>query len=182
MSETHFERYRMEIELHNAPRVPRLPPAYFWVPWQEGLQELHADVKFRSFHAEIDASVFHRLSTREGCLSLMHDISSRQGFLPEATWMVACAEGCCGTVQGICVRPGVGAIQNLGVVPEHRDRGLGTALLLRALEGFRRRGLVVAFLEVTAQNKDAVRLYQRLGFHYKKTIYKPVESAVAAGS
>jgi ribosomal protein S18 acetylase RimI-like enzyme len=80
-------------------------------------------------------------------------------------------------VQGLQERTGLGAIQNLGVAPAHRGRGLGTALLLQALHGFRRAGLGRAFLEVTAQNEAAVRLYQRLGFRRKKTIYKAVPCA-----
>ena len=34
-----------------------------------------------------------------------------------------------------------------------------------------------AFLEVTAQNDGAVRLYRRLGFRRRKTLYKAVETA-----
>jgi mycothiol synthase len=81
----------------------------------------------------------------------------------------------CGTVQGIEDRFGYGAIQNLGVVPEHRGRGLGSLLLMKALEGFRRAGLKRAYLEVTAQNEGAVRLYRRLGFVKARTVYKAVE-------
>jgi ribosomal protein S18 acetylase RimI-like enzyme len=103
----------------------------------------------------------------------MSEISHKGGFLPEATWLLGCGTGYCGTVQGVRERSGLGAIQNLGVMAAHRGRGLGTALLLQALQGFRRAGLGRAFLEVTAQNEAAVRLYQRLGFRRRKTIYKP---------
>ena len=34
----------------------------------------------------------------------------------------------------------MGAIQNLGIVPEHRGRGLGSVLMMKALNGFRRVG------------------------------------------
>ena len=91
--------------------------------------------------------------------------------------MLACADGYCATVQGVRERSGLGAIQNLGVTPLHRGRGLGSALLLQALRGFQRAGLGRAFLEVTAQNDAAVRLYRRLGFRRRKTIYKLVEAA-----
>jgi ribosomal protein S18 acetylase RimI-like enzyme len=60
------------------------------------------------------------------------------------------------------------------VVPACRGRGLGRALLLYALYGFRQAGLAVAMLEVTAQNDAAVRLYRRLGFRRRKTLYKAV--------
>ena len=46
----------------------------------------------------------------------------------------------------------------------------------QALAGFQRLGLRRAFLEVTADNKPAVRLYHRLGFRTVRTIYKTVDS------
>ena len=66
----------------------------------------------------------------------------------------------------------------MSVVPMKVElRGLGAALLLKALHGFRNAGLGRAFLEVTAQNDGAVRLYHRLGFRRRKTVYKTVEIA-----
>lgn len=80
----------------------------------------------------------------------------------------------CGTIQGVAERDW-GAIQNLGIVPEHRGRGLGSCLMYRALAGFRQAGLRKGVLEVTAQNEGAVRLYRRLGFYKARTLYKAVE-------
>jgi len=177
MNVTYFKRYKMEMDLYDAPGVPALAEGYYWVPWDESLIELHAEVKFRSFHEEIDASVFPSLADRRGCYYLMNEICRKRGFLPEATWLVACASGYCGTVQGIRERTGLGAIQNLGVTPLHRGRGIGSALLLQALHGFRRCGLGRAFLEVTARNDSAVQLYRRLGFRCRKTLYRAVEAS-----
>jgi ribosomal protein S18 acetylase RimI-like enzyme len=177
MNVTYFKRYKMELDLYDAPAVPALPEGYYWVPWDESLLELHAEVKFRSFQEEIDATVFPSLADRRGCYYLMNEICHKRGFLPLATWLVASAGGYCGTVQGIRERAGLGAIQNLGVTPLHRGRGIGSALLLQALHGFRRCGLGRAFLEVTAQNDSAVQLYRRLGFRCRKTLYRAVESA-----
>jgi ribosomal protein S18 acetylase RimI-like enzyme len=179
MNIAYFKRFKMEIDLYDAPPQPVLPSGYHWVPWDESLLELHAEVKFHSFHEEIDATIFSRLSSRNGCSNLMMEICRRQGFVPEATWLVAAAGGYCGTVQGIRDRSGLGAIQNLGVTPAHRQRGIGEAMILQALHGFRRAGLGRVYLEVTAQNDVAVRLYRRLGFRYRKTVYKSVEAAPA---
>src|SRR5262249_13243950 len=110
-------------------------------------------------------------------------------------WLVACREDrpdageslnngsgavrYCGTVQGVMDRSGMGAIQNLGTLPEYRGLGLGTALMQQALAGFQRAGLSRAFLEVTAQKLSAVRLYKRLGFARSRTVYKVSEVAYA---
>jgi ribosomal protein S18 acetylase RimI-like enzyme len=127
--------------------------------------------------------VFPCLGDWEGCHRLMHEIRGKQGFLPEATWLVVCdsplGDGAeyCGTIQGIRDYAGLGAIQNLGVAPDHRGQRVGTCLLLKALEGFQRAGVRRSFLEVTAQNSGAIRLYQRIGFVRARTVYKAVEVA-----
>jgi ribosomal protein S18 acetylase RimI-like enzyme len=179
MNIAYFKRFRMEIDLNEAPPVPALPAGYGWVPWDESLVELHAEVKYYSFQEEIDANVFPSLGSRNGCYFLMREICRKAGFLPEATWLVTCPEGYCGTVQGIRDRSGLGAIQNLGVMPFHRGRGIGRALLVQALHGFRRSGLGRASLEVTARNEGAIRLYRRLGFRCRKTVYKAVDMTQA---
>jgi GNAT superfamily N-acetyltransferase len=175
----YFKRFRMEIDLEAAPPVPELPGGYTWVPWRPHLVASHAEVKYLSFHEEIDAVVFPNLGDRHGCLRLMEEIARRPGFQPEATWLVACADGLCGTIQGVSDRAGLGAVQNLGVMPLYRGQGLGVALLLQALAGFRRAGLQRVFLEVTARNEGALRMYQRLGFRRRKTLYKAVEANAA---
>ncbi len=183
MGLTYFKRYRMEIEL-TARQWPEigLPEGYRLLPWSESLLEAHAEAKYHSFRAEIDSNVFPCLGDWDGCHRLMREIHGKQGFLPGATWLVAhaAADGAteyCGTIQGIRDYAGLGAIQNLGVTPEHRGQRLGSVLLLKALEGFQRAGLHRAFLEVTAQNDGAIRLYQRIGFVKARTVYKAVEVA-----
>ena len=42
------------------------------------------------------------------------------------------------------------------------------------MEGFRRAGLMRAYLEVTADNKPAVQMYRKVGFRKAKTLYKAV--------
>jgi ribosomal protein S18 acetylase RimI-like enzyme len=169
----YFKRHKMEMDLHSLPS-PRLPVPFSFAPWSYELLEAHADMLFGSFHQEIDAQVFPSLGDRHGSLCLMIEMSRKRGFVPEATWLLLGPSGPCGTVEGLRERDGVGAIQNLGILPGWRGRGLGEALLLQALHGFRQIGLRRALLEVTAQNESAIRLYRRLGFRRAKTLYKAV--------
>jgi ribosomal protein S18 acetylase RimI-like enzyme len=171
----YFKRYRMEIDL-NGLLSPILPDGYAWMPWQPGLIDAHAAALYASFHHGIDTIIFPSLGDRTGCVQLMTEISRRPGFEPWATWLLVRGSEPVGTVQGIRERSGMGAIQNIGIANQHRGRGLGCALLLQALQGFRLAGLGRAFLEVTATNEPAVRLYQRLGFRRRKTLYKAVEA------
>jgi ribosomal protein S18 acetylase RimI-like enzyme len=176
MAITYYKRFRMEIDLDRAITGAVLPPRFTWVPWDESLLEQHAEVKFRSFMGEVDAYVFPCLGDRYGCRRLMSEIRRKPGFLPEATWMIACPEGYVGTVQGVRDHGAIGAIQNVGVIPSYRGLGLGRALVRRALAGFCQAGLHRAYLEVTAENAAAVRLYRQVGFRRAKTLYKAVDN------
>lgn len=182
---TYFKRYRMEYDLATPVAPSPEPEGYRLIPWRTSLLDAHAESKYQSFRFEIDANVFPCLGEREGCRRLMGEIARRPGFLPEATWLIAWCplEGdaleYCGTIQGIRDRTNLGSVQNLGITPPHRGRRLGTCLLMKALEGFQQACLDRAYLEVTAQNTGAVRLYERLGFRTVKTVYKAVEVAYA---
>jgi ribosomal protein S18 acetylase RimI-like enzyme len=183
MSVTYVKRYRMEADLTRRTIAPaRLPAGYRLVAWSPELLEAHAEVKYLSFHDEVDAGIFPSLSTPDGCQQLMQGITSGTAFTPEATWLIEATDRDgrrepCATIQGIKLDHRFGSIQNVGVVPYHRGQGLGAALVTAALIGFQQVGLERAYLEVTVQNVGAVRLYQRLGFRRSKTIYKSVELA-----
>jgi GNAT superfamily N-acetyltransferase len=169
----YFKRYKMEADLAGLP-PPEVPSRYRWLPWSAALLEVHADVLCQSFTCELDGEVFPSLADRNGCTCLLTEIACKPGFLPGATWLlVDSGDLPCATVQGVHSR-GLGAIQNLGVLPSHRGRGLGRAALLQALHGFWRAGLGRALLEVTAENDCAMRLYRSVGFRSRKTLYKAV--------
>lgn len=183
MPVTYFKRFRMEISLvgRDFASGALLPDGYRLHGWDEALLQYHAGAKFRSFAGQVDAEVFPCLGESDGCHRLMGEISRKDGFMPEATWLLSWQAAAgepidfCGTVQGIRDRSGYGAVQNLGIAPEHRRLGLGSYLLNRALTAFQRYGLRRAYLEVTAQNAAAIQMYQRMGFIRIKTVYKAVE-------
>ena len=55
-------------------------------------------------------------------------------------------------------------INNVAVAAGHRGRGVGRALLQRALEEAAAEGCRVAWLEVRPSNDTAIHLYETLGF------------------
>lgn len=184
---SYFRRFRMEIDLRKASLVePELPSSYRWVPWDNSLLIRHAAVKHTSFRMELDSQVFPSLGDSTGCKRLMNEIVNQRSFLPEATWLITCEDPQnfgpedCGTIQGVRQSRSLGAIQNVGVVPAHRGLGLGRALVLQSLRGFRQRGLRRVYLEVTASNQPAVALYRSLGFRLTRTLYKVVDAAAVA--
>jgi ribosomal protein S18 acetylase RimI-like enzyme len=179
MAQRVYKRLRMEIEFRHASlNPPQLPAGYVWLPWRSLLLERHANVKWRSFREDLDGKVFACLGDAPGCLALMREIASQRTFCPSATWMVAYQPepnwppSDCGTIQGITRTGGIGAIQNVGVTPEHRRLGLGRALVIQSLLGFMRCGMAVGTLEVTAENESAVNLYKSLGFRIVEVLYR----------
>jgi hypothetical protein len=172
---TYYKRYRMERPLVDLPAAPEAPEGYELLRWNFDLPEAHAAAMFASFRDEIDSIIFPSFGHRAGCNGLMDAIVTKPNFVPQATWLVVGPFGPCATVQGLSDKC-FGAVQNLGVAPEHRGRGLGKLLLLKALHGFRQAGLRHSYLEVTVRNEVALRLYRQLGFRGTRTIYKPVVS------
>lgn len=195
----YFKRYRMELDLGRPPSgaadeagrlfPATLPDGCHWLPWHDSLLGTHAEVKALSFLDELDTAVFPCLGSLAGCHDLMAAIRTRPGFCPQATWLVgtsadhtALARGCVATIQGLIDDAGHGGIQNVGVLPEHRGRGIGRALMRKALAGFAAVGVRRVFLEVTARNEAAVRMYRALGFRCTRTTYRGVRVAEAGAN
>jgi GNAT superfamily N-acetyltransferase len=64
----------------------------------------------------------------------------------------------------IWVEDGTGWITQMGVRPEWRGKGLGEAMISRALSAFAAEGIETAALEVATNNPQARALYERMGF------------------
>jgi GNAT superfamily N-acetyltransferase len=182
MAQHRYKRFRMELDFRFA-ELPAsvLPDGYHWLAWRPMLSERHAQIKWRSFRGDLDGKVFTCLSEIEGCRRLISDIGRQPMFCPEDSWLSvfqpepSWPADDCGTIQGISRSGGVGSIQNVGIVPEHRGNGVGKAIVLRSLEGFQQQGLTFASLEVTALNRVAVRLYQTLGFRITRVLYRDAD-------
>jgi len=205
MNLQYVKRYRMEFDLRRWQRPSALSPLhsrsgqsirielpvdYRLVAWHTSLVQAHAEVKYQSFSGEIDSQVFPCLGDLEGCERLMAEIEAKDGFLPEATWLAEYIGAghtsggllqrrgeYCGTIQAVRTHKNKANIQNIGVEPFHRGRGIGSALILAALLGLHHLGIQRVGLEVTAENEAAVRLYRQLGFRTVRTLYKAVELA-----
>lgn len=60
---------------------------------------------------------------------------------------------------------GLGGIYGLGVLPEHRGKGLGRAILLGAIEKLKAANATEIMLQVATENETALNLYKSCGFH-----------------
>jgi ribosomal protein S18 acetylase RimI-like enzyme len=180
LSLQYIKRLHMGIDFSNVSLpVVDLPRGFWYVPWSVQLLEVHAEIQHRGFCNDIDAKLFPTFRQYDRCVRLMQSVSSASNFMPEATLLIACGESSdlveyVAAVQ--CVRYSVdsGAVQNIAVLPEYRNRGLGRGLLLGALWGFKRMGVRSVTLEVTADNLNATRLYRRIGFSTIKIYYREI--------
>ncbi|MBE0701106.1 MAG: N-acetyltransferase [Acholeplasmataceae bacterium] len=59
-------------------------------------------------------------------------------------------------------------IQNLVVDKKHRGQGVGTKMLLHAMDSSRKAGIEKMYLDVSIKNERAINLYERHGFKIVK--------------
>jgi GNAT superfamily N-acetyltransferase len=158
MPVVYFKRHRMQIDLAQVDWSKRSGPTELsYIPWEPKHLNMHAMAKWESFRHEIDANVFPCLGDKEGCRQLMRDLVGRTNFVGEATWLAIQrgsfgADIPIGTIQGLREDGKTGSIQNIGVTPAYRGKGIGKQLLLRALQGFQQTGCRNVQLEVTIHN------------------------------
>ena len=63
-----------------------------------------------------------------------------------------------------------GHVVSIAVLPEHQRRGIGSALMLKAMENMPRYNAKKCFLEVRVTNEPAIKMYKNLGFQIKRRI------------
>jgi len=65
-----------------------------------------------------------------------------------------------------------GHIISIAVLPHARRKGIGEALLRRAVESVKKRGVKEVYLEVRVSNTPAINLYHKLGFKIARRVPK----------
>jgi ribosomal protein S18 acetylase RimI-like enzyme len=101
-------------------------------------------------------------------MEVSHDVIA-SGFRGENV-ILAVRDGA-GGLAGFCwlilFDPGTGLegeVAEVYVAVAHRGRGVGEALVLRAVELFRQRGVTLGYVWTRADNEPATRLYRGAGF------------------
>lgn len=175
-----IKRNQMVFDFTKTPLTPpQLPPGFWFVNWSKSLSEPHADVLHRSFRDDTDGSVFTTFRQYNHCLRLIETLSCCSTFLPEATLLIAYGDPqgifeYVANIQGLKLADDIGAIQNVGVLPEYRRQGLGQALVQGALQGFLQAGVKRVTLEATSDNLSAVNLYNRIGFTTFRVYFREI--------
>jgi ribosomal-protein-alanine N-acetyltransferase len=63
-----------------------------------------------------------------------------------------------------------GHVVSVAVMPEYRRKGVGGALVTKAMEGMRKYGAKQCYLEVRVTNEEAISLYKKLGLEVSRSI------------
>ncbi|MGB6463435.1 MAG: ribosomal protein S18-alanine N-acetyltransferase [Nitrosotalea sp.] len=73
-----------------------------------------------------------------------------------------------------------GHVVSVAVLPDHRQKGIGRALVEEAIEGVKLKKSDELYLEVRCSNNEAIKLYEKLNFIIKqrlKAYYRDGEDA-----
>ncbi len=141
--------------------------------WDDRYHEDAARLIPAAYAAHIDADINDQYRSIAGARRFLTNLAQYPGcgtffqpaslvaFHPGGGWV-------CGVSLASLVAEGVGHITQICVAPEVRGTGVGYELLRRSLGAFRSHGCRKVSLTVTASNRRAVELYERVGFRRER--------------
>jgi len=166
-----YSRIFMEVDLRQAARLPEVQPACAVLidGWTERKQDESAALVASAYQGHIDAEINDQYRSPAGARRFLTNIIQYPGcgsFFQPASF-VALDQGT-GKMCGLClsslVHSDVGHITQVCVSKAVRARGVGYQLIRRSLESLARHGCRKASLTVTSTNREAIALYERMGF------------------
>jgi len=157
-----------EIEAHPQ-SAPPLAAEFEIRPWSEPEYQSAAALITAAYRGHVDSEINDQYRTLTGSLRFLNNIVRFPGcgtFDPRASFVVheRAKHTLIGLILCSVVRPDVGHITQICVLPEHRSAGLGEAMLSATTRNLRLRGFRSISLTVTEANDRAIALYKRIGF------------------
>jgi len=168
-----FERNFMRIDLTQARLEERRArkPVYI-EKWSDFYQEPAAQLIAASYEGHIDGAINDQYRSAAGARRFLYNIVQYPGcgvFYRPGSFSAFASGGpaagkLCGISLASMVAPHCGHVTQICVSPETRGTGVGYELLRHSLESLAAAECRSASLTVTAANRDAVALYERVGF------------------
>lgn len=169
-----FERNFMRIDLHQAPLRPgkvRRPVCI--EKWSDIYQEPAAHLIAAAYTGHIDGQINDQYRSAAGARRFLYNIVQYPGcgmFYRPASYVAFEGAGpgkdggFCGISLASVVARQCGHVTQICVSPGVHGTGVGHELLRQSLLTLRDAGCRSASLTVTASNREAVSLYERVGF------------------
>jgi ribosomal protein S18 acetylase RimI-like enzyme len=167
---TIFDRNFMRIELRAANYgQSRLRRRMRIERWNDQHHEAAAHLIAAAYAEHIDSRINDQYRSVMGARRFLFNIVQFPGcgvFFRPASYAAFDDETgrLCGISLASLVAPESGHITQICVAPDLHGAGLGRELMRCSLETFRESGCLSASLTVTAENRHAVSLYERIGF------------------
>ena len=169
-----YERDFMMLNLEraslDAPRK-RTPAAnrIYLERWSDHYQESAAQLIATAYGGHVDSLINDQYRSVAGARRFLYNIVQFPGcgtFFPAASAAAFERVGgrLCGISLASMVREGCGHITQICVAPWVRGAGVGYELLRYSLSALRAAGCRKTSLTVTASNRDAIKLYEDVGF------------------
>ena len=164
------KRTFMEIDLAGVTRLgPAATPAFLIDGWNQRKQEDAATLIADAYRGHIDSEINDQYRSPAGARRFLLNIIQFPGcgsfFQPASFLALDAASGkLCGMCLSSLICANVGHITQVCVSKAARGHGLGYELIRRSLEAMARHGCVKASLTVTTANREAIALYERMGF------------------
>jgi ribosomal protein S18 acetylase RimI-like enzyme len=138
--------------------------------WHDRYFESCARLIYLAYANHVDGEINDQYRTRTGALKFLKNIILLPGcgqFVPGASFLLRQPGGdeLVGAVLTSEVSPGVAHTTQICVLPGFQGSGLGRMLMQTSAEALRALKFRELTLTVTSENRAAVHLYQRLGFH-----------------
>jgi ribosomal protein S18 acetylase RimI-like enzyme len=165
----------MEIELSAALNLPAGAAARSIAVenWSERHQDEAAQLIANAYQGHIDSEINDQYRSAAGARRFLMNIVQYPGcgaFYQPASFVAVDPRS--GQLAGIClsslVADDIGHITQVCVSKAARGRGIGYELLRRSLESLAHNRCGRASLTVTAANKTAIRVYDRMGFRKRR--------------
>ncbi len=165
------DRHFMRMGLDRVASLPPAPPSpqIYFAPWEDRYQESAAHLIPDSYRGHIDSRINDQYDSVGGSRRFLYNIIQYPGcgvFFKEASHVALGRESgkLCGVALTSLVAHDTGHITQICVAPPYRGAGLGYELMRQSLAVLRRTGHAAATLTVTAANRQAAGLYERMGF------------------
>jgi ribosomal protein S18 acetylase RimI-like enzyme len=149
----------------------RTHPARFEA-WQERWNEDAAQLIPAAYRGHVDSDINDQYRSTAGARRFLHNIVQFPGcgtFFQPASHVAFDGDG---KLLGMCmaslVAHDVGHLTQICVLPASQGQGIGYELMRRSIATLRTSGCRRVSLTVTSSNREAIDLYERVGFQRQR--------------